>query len=86
MRLPNQSTGVRGSAFAVAVRTNKGDETGVNCSGYRFVAPIRCTGPNAAAIPRGGCCARVHGVCITWCNERDGCTGDADCDTFLSPG
>ena len=31
-------------------------------------------------ISKGGCCARVHNVCITWCNRSTGCTGNADCN------
>lgn len=46
-----------------------------------------CLVPGTAnAVVQGGCCATVHGVCVTICNRAGGCTGNADCNVAESKG
>lgn len=43
---------------------------------------MKAPGPSVQMIEKGGCCAKVGGGCVSWCNKSGGCTGNADCDTF----
>lgn len=43
---------------------------------------MKATGQSVQKIDKGGCCAKVHNGCVSWCNKTGGCTGSGDCDTF----
>lgn len=55
-----------------------------NCNKGQAIGDLKTPG-RKKRIANGGCCASVHGVCITVCSNPNGCTGNGDCVVKTTP-
>jgi len=44
-----------------------------------FAEQLKAGKPAVSRISYGGCCSKVHGVCVTTCTKDGGCSGKGDC-------
>jgi hypothetical protein len=49
-----------------------------------FAEQLKASKPAVSRISQGGCCAKVHGVCVTTCTKDGGCSGKGDCIVLKS--